>query len=106
MKRFGTHLMLGLGALALAGCGILGGGGGGGNKKPKTPTLGQRVAILTAESGVEADPALADVSILLPEPVTNADWPQAGGNPNKVLEHVGLGLSVGQVWSSKISGTT
>lgn len=106
MKRFGTHLMLGLGALALAGCGILGGGGGGGNKKPKTPTLGQRVAILTAESGVEADPALADVSILLPEPVTNTDWPQAGGNPNKVLEHVGLGLSVGQVWSSKISGTT
>lgn len=106
MKRFGAHLMLGLGALALAGCGILGGGGGGGNKKPKTPTLGQRVAILTSETGVEADPALADVGILLPEPIANADWPQAGGTPNKVLEHVGLGLSVGQVWSSKISGTT
>ena len=62
MKKFGAHLMLGFGVLALAGCGILGGGGGGGDKKPKTPTLGQRVSILTAEAGVEADPALADVA--------------------------------------------
>jgi outer membrane protein assembly factor BamB len=106
MSKLGVHLMLGLSAMALAGCGIFGGGGGGGDKKPKTPTLGQRIAILTAESGVEADPALADVGILLPEPIANTDWPQAGGNPNKVLEHVNLGLSVGQVWSAKISGTT
>jgi outer membrane protein assembly factor BamB len=106
MKKFGAHLMLGLGALALAGCGILGGGGGGGSKKPKTPTLGQRVAILTAETGVEADPALADVGILLPEPTTNADWVQPGGTASKVLEHLALGISVGKVWSSKISGTT
>ena len=106
MKKFGAHLMLSFGVLALAGCGILGGGGGGGDKKPKTPTLGQRVSILTAETGVEADPALADVAILLPEPTANADWAQPGGNANKVLEHLSLGLSVGQVWSTRISGTT
>lgn len=106
MKRFGAYVMLGLSALALAGCGILGGGGGGGDKKPKTPTLGQRVAILTAESAVEADPSLADVAVLLPEPGANEDWAQPGGNASKVLEHVSLGLALGADWSQRISGTT
>lgn len=106
MNRLSAHLLLGLSALALAGCGILGGGGGGGDKKPKTPTLGQRIAILTSETAVEADPSLADVAILLPEATANSDWVQPGGSPSKVLEHLGLGLSVGKVWSQRISGTT
>ena len=103
MKTFGAHLTLGLVALALTGCGVLGGGT---DKKPKTPTLGQRVAILKSESDAETDAALADVAILLPEANANAEWAQPGGNANKVMEHVALGLSVGPTWSTRVSGTT
>ena len=105
MKTFGAHLTLGLTALALAGCGILGGGGGG-DKTPKTPTIGQRVAILTSETGIEVEPSLVDVGVLLPEAVANSEWSQPGGNVTKVLGHVALGLAVGPVWSAKISGTS
>ena len=103
MKKLNAHFTVVVIALALGGCGVLGGGT---DKKPKTPTLGQRVAILSAESDAEVDPALADVAILLPEATANTEWAQPGGNSNKVLEHVALGLSLGKVWSAKISGTT
>ncbi len=71
----------------LAGCAQLGIGGG---KKPTTPTVGQRVAVLTGESDVEVDPALASTPVSVPGPVANADWPQPGGNASKSMVHVAL----------------
>jgi len=56
-------------ASTLGGCGVFGGGGG---KKPKTPVLGQRIAVLTAETGAEIDPALEGVPIVVPEAQANA----------------------------------
>ncbi|MFO1238924.1 MAG: PQQ-binding-like beta-propeller repeat protein [Sphingomonadaceae bacterium] len=103
MKTFRTGLILGTMALALAGCGVFGGGG---NKRPKTPTIGQRVAILTSESNAEVDPALTDVAILLPPAETNTEWTQPGGNGPKMMGHVGLGTSLGVAWTAKVDGTT
>ena len=103
MKTFRTGLILGTMALALAGCGVFGGGG---SKRPKTPTIGQRVPILTSESNAEVDPALTDVAILLPPAEVNTEWTQPGGNGPKMMGHVGLGTSVGVAWTAKIEGTS
>jgi outer membrane protein assembly factor BamB len=95
-----TALVAGL-VISLGGCSIFKGG-----KGPKTPVLGQRVAILTSESGVEVDPSLADVAVLLPEAETNADWPQPGGNAAKSMNHVAVPRSLGSVWHVSIPGTS
>jgi outer membrane protein assembly factor BamB len=94
MKR----VILSLTALAiLGGCGILGG-----KDKKTTPTVGQRIAVLSTNTSVEVDPALADVPIVLPEPQTNADWAQRGGNASKSVGHVAVGNALGRAWAATI----
>ena len=80
----------------LAGCGVFR------NAKPKTPTVGERISILSSESQIEVDPALADVAITLPPAEANADWAQPGGNASKSMGHVALGGSLGRAWMASI----
>jgi outer membrane protein assembly factor BamB len=87
--------------VALSGCNLFGRGDG----KPKTPTVGQRVAILTAETGVEVDPAIADVQVVLPPATANDAWSQPGGNAAKAMEHLALGTALGKAWTADIKGT-
>ncbi|MFM7027517.1 MAG: PQQ-binding-like beta-propeller repeat protein [Chakrabartia sp.] len=89
--------------LAVSACGMFGGGGGG--KKPKTPILGQRVAILTSEAVAETDPALANVEVLLPPAQPNDVWGQPGGNASKFMEHLALGVSLAPAWTAHIAGS-
>ena len=94
MKR----LVLALAAASmLGGCGIFGG-----DNKPKTPTVGTRIPVLSAESGVEVDPALADVPISLPGATANGDWAQPGGVPSHSVGHLALGSSLGRAWMANI----
>lgn len=89
-------------ALAVSGCGVFGGKG-----KPKTPTVGNRVPILSRiESGARVDPALAAISVILPPEERNTDWPQAGGTASKAYGHLALAESPGRIWSAKISGSS
>ena len=89
--------------IALAAVGLLGGCGiFSGSKKPSTPTVGQRIAVLASEASVEVDPALADVAITLPPAVTNDSWTQPGGNAAKSMGHLSLGAALGRVWTAKI----
>ncbi|HEX8533280.1 MAG TPA: PQQ-binding-like beta-propeller repeat protein [Allosphingosinicella sp.] len=85
--------MLGL----LGGCGVLGG-----KDKPKTPTVGERIPVLSTSTSIEVDPALADVQIVLPEAQANSDWGQRGGNAAKSIGHVALGSALGRAWSASI----
>jgi outer membrane protein assembly factor BamB len=88
---------------SLSGCGIFGGGEG---KKPKTPVLGQRISVLTSESGAEPDPSLEVVPVVPPAEQVNAEWPQPGGNAAKSMGHVALGQALGVAWDRSISGST
>ncbi len=88
----------------LSGCSLIGRGGG--DKKPKTPTVGQRVSILTTEASVEVDPALADVAVLLPPSAVNTNWAQPGGNASKSMDHPALGTALGAVWSVSVPGSS
>ena len=101
--KFARNLaLIGMAALAVSGCGVFGGG----SKKPKTAVIGERIPILTSETGVEAEPSLAGVSILLPPAVANTEWSQSGGNASKTMEHLALAAAPTQVWSVKIAGST
>jgi outer membrane protein assembly factor BamB len=80
----------------LAGCGVFGG------NRRTTPTVGTRIPVLSSESQVEVDPALADTPVTVPAPVVNADWPQPGGNPAHAMIHVALGPTPTQAWSVSI----
>lgn len=90
-------------ALALSGCGIFGGGKGG----PKTPTVGNRIPILSRiDSSARVDPALAEVEVLLPLAESNVDWPQAGGTADKSYGHLALADSPRRIWSVNIAGSS
>ena len=88
---------------SLSGCGIFGGGE---SKKPKTPVLGQRISVLTSETGVEADPTLEVVPVAAPAEQVNGEWGQTGGSATKSIGHVALGQQLGVAWSKKIAGST
>src|SRR3546814_2868228 len=65
-------------ALPLAACGVFKGDG-----PPKTPTIGERVSILSNDNSIKVDPATAAIAVVLPEPTVNAAWAQSGGNASK-----------------------
>jgi len=99
-RRLIAPLILAL-ALGVSGCGVIGGKGG-----PKTPTVGDRVPILSRiESGAKVDPALESVSVVLPPEENLADWPQAGNTPNKSYGHLALGPSPRRIWSATVAGS-
>lgn len=90
-------------ALALSGCGVFGGGKGG----PKTPTVGNRIPILSRiDSSARVDPALASVEVLLPLAESNVDWPQAGGTADKSYGHLALAEVPRRIWSVSIAGSS
>jgi outer membrane protein assembly factor BamB len=96
------HLKLSGAVAALAllsGCGVFKAGSG-----ARTPVVGQRVPILASEDMAVADPALANLQVVLPIAETNANWTQPGGNPSKSMGHVALGDTLTQAWSAKIEG--
>ena len=72
--------------IAASGCSILNKG-----KGPSTPVLGERISVLSSESGAEVDPAIAGQPLNLPPPVVNADWTQSGGSASKSLGQLALG---------------
>jgi outer membrane protein assembly factor BamB len=81
----------------LGGCGVLGK-----DKKPVTPTVGERVSVLSREVMLEVDPSLAGVAVALPPAQVNAEWAQSGGNAAKSMGHVALGGSPAMAWRTSI----
>lgn len=91
-------------ALSVAAC--AGGLFGGGDKK-KTPTLGERVPILSRiESGAKVDPALAGVAVTLPAAQANTEWAQTGGSASKAAGHFALGAAPQRAWTAQIAGSS
>ena len=92
-------------ALVVTGCS--GGLFGGGDDKNVTPTVGNRVPVLSrVESGAVVDPALAGVSVVLPPARVNADWAMASSTPSKSYGHLALGANPTPVWTAQIEGSS
>ena len=91
-------------ALSLSACagGLFGGGG-----KKNTPTVGNRVPILSRiESGAKVDPELANVAVALPGAQANAEWAQTGGSASKSAGHFALGATPQRIWTAQIAGSS
>jgi outer membrane protein assembly factor BamB len=81
-------------ALASSGCSVFKKGG-----RPKTPVLGQRIAVLTTEGNVEVDPATRALPFSLPAPVENNGWTESGGNATNSMGHLALGDALRPLFS-------
>ncbi len=104
MKFARAALLAGLAAASLTGC--KGGLFGGGDEKT-TPTIGNRMPILSRiESGAEVDPALAGISVVLPPQRTNPEWGQTGGAASKSYGHLALAENPTKVWTASVAGST
>ncbi|MFW6027701.1 MAG: PQQ-binding-like beta-propeller repeat protein [bacterium] len=85
-------------SLALAGCSWF-------SKKEdddKNSPEGRRISVLTLEEKLEADPRIADLRVEIPRAYTNLAWPQPGGSPTNVLQHVALPDELREVWSVEV----
>ncbi|WP_207458442.1 PQQ-binding-like beta-propeller repeat protein [Azospirillum sp. SYSU D00513] len=86
-------------ALTLGGCDTVDGWFG---NAPEPPLPGQRVSVLSGRGELQADPRIADVAVTVPPAETNAEWAQAGGNPEHSLQHPQLGASPREAWRSDV----
>jgi outer membrane protein assembly factor BamB len=89
-------------ALVLAAAALVGGCNPFKKDKPKTPVVGERIAVLTGESDIEIDTATAALPFSLPAAVQNEEWGQSGGNASKSMGHLALGSALGTAWSVSI----
>ena len=101
MRKTHLYLCAALLALPLAGCGVFGGGDG----PPKTPTVGERVSILSNDNSVKVDPATEALAVVLPDPAVNTAWAQSGGNASKSMGHPALAATRSRVWEASIAGS-
>ncbi|AOL94418.1 PQQ-binding-like beta-propeller repeat protein [Porphyrobacter sp. LM 6] len=104
MKLARAALLAGIMAAGLTGC--KGGLFGGGDDKT-TPTIGNRLPILSRiESGAEVDPALAAITVVLPPARTNTEWAQPGGSASKSYGHLSLAENPAKVWTAQVAGSS
>ena len=101
LRRLATPIALAA-LIGLSGCGAFGG-----KSKPTTPTVGNRIPILSrVETGAKVDPTLASVAVVLPPASSNPEWPQAGGTANKSYGHLALAAAPSRAWTASIAGAS
>jgi outer membrane protein assembly factor BamB len=72
----------------------------------KAPLPGKRISALQLNTTLSADPALASVKVMLPQPFANPDWPQPGGYSNHAMYHLALPESLRVAWTANIGTGT
>ncbi|MDG1439006.1 MAG: PQQ-binding-like beta-propeller repeat protein, partial [Emcibacteraceae bacterium] len=63
---------------------------------------GDRIAVLTFEQTLQADPQLANLQITLPKPYVNENWAQAGGNVHHLMQHLSIADAPKRLWSRDV----
>ncbi|MCB9990503.1 MAG: PQQ-binding-like beta-propeller repeat protein [Rhodospirillales bacterium] len=67
------------------------------------PLEGERISILELQKNLEPDSAaLEGQGFVAPAAWRNEFWPQAGGYPNHVMQHLQLGQDLNPLWTAKI----
>ncbi|MBS3927985.1 MAG: PQQ-binding-like beta-propeller repeat protein [Sphingomonadales bacterium] len=101
IRHFAAPMVLAL-ALGLTGCGTFKG-----KSKPATPTVGNRVPILSkVDTSAKVDPALEAIAVVLPPAAENAEWAQAGGTASKSYGNLALPAAPKQAWTARVMGST
>jgi outer membrane protein assembly factor BamB len=79
----------------LSACSLFGG-------EHKEPLPGERISVLSLDRRLQPDPKLADITITLPAPVQNRDWPEAGGDPSHAIGRPVLPDRLAQTWQTSV----
>lgn len=87
-------------ATLLSGCSIFHGSE---DKRPKTAVLGERIPVLTVESGAGTDASIASMQVVVPSAVENASWTQPGGDQQKAMGNLALGAHPVRAWAVQLS---
>ncbi|MEE1563091.1 MAG: hypothetical protein V1253_07795, partial [Alphaproteobacteria bacterium] len=67
---------------------------------------GERISILIGDRELMPDAKAAEVQVRLPRPVSNENWPQAGGDASHVMGHLAAKGSLSPVWEESIGDGT
>jgi len=70
--------------------------------RKEVPLPGQRIPIMLNEPDLEPDPRVSDLRVMLPTPVDNVNWAQAGGNAVHAMHHLKIPLDVREAWEQSI----
>ena len=72
----------------------------------QAPLQGERESILTQQTVLKPDAAVASVDVMLPDPVRMQSWPQVGGYADHAPLHVALNDRVTPGWENDIDITS
>ena len=85
--------------MLLAGCSVLDEVGSWFDSSGKKSNLrGVRIPVMSLDSELKPDAALAVTPVLLPPPYRNTDWPQPGGYASNAMYHLGAPGRLRQLW--------
>ncbi len=74
--------------------------------KSKVPLPGERVAVFSERTELEADKEMANVPVVLPAQTVNASWPQSGGFANNAMHNLAIGPSPQIIWTADVGAGT
>ena len=98
MKSSARYLVTVLATLALGACESVLPDWLGDVEPPPLP--GERISVLSLETSITPDPAIADLVVRLPRPYVNTDWPQLGGHPTHAMHHLAMAEAPRLIWSA------
>ena len=86
-------------SLLLSGCSVIDEVGGWFEKSGKKSNLrGVRIPVMSLDTDLKPDPALAGTPVLLPAPFRNPDWPQPGGYASNAMYHLAAPGRLRELW--------
>ena len=89
--------------LALAGCDTVSEWMGEGEPPP---VPGERLSVISVERQLEPDPGTEALTVRLPPPYVNEDWPQSGGYPHHAMHHLAAADTLALRWRARIGSGT
>ena len=96
MRRF---LYIALAALTLGACDSLPDWLG----EPESPPLpGKRISVMSLDDTLKVDAGIANVTVRLPRPRLNREWPQDGGYANHAMNHLEAPGGLARLWDADI----
>ena len=67
---------------------------------------GERLSVIALERQLEPDPDAALLTVRLPPPYVNEDWPQPGGYPHHAMHHLAADEVLAEAWRVRIGSGT
>src|SRR6185436_17208136 len=93
-------LVLAAASLLLSGCSVLDEVGSWFASSGKKSNLrGVRIPVMSLDSDVKPDAAIAATPVQLPPPYRNPEWPQPGGYASNAMYHLAAPGRLRQIWS-------